>query len=173
MRIRTSEATSRKVAGIVREKLDGWFGGDGLVFDPIVVIPRFDFNDEEYLHIYVIYDGEGEILDSDHTLSLPVLLRNEMTEDELPERCVLCFSYVEKSEWDALRTPWSKYNESARFYWDCPASGFGGRRGAAGAPPACPWPEQGAGGTASRRKRRLLRPVSLARRQRRRYSGRG
>lgn len=115
MRIRTSEATSLKVAGIVREKLDGWFGEDGLVFDPIVVIPRFHF-EEEYLHIYVIHDGGGEILDSDYTLKLRVVVRDEMEDDELPGLGALSFSFVEKSEWDELDTPWSKRNESARFY---------------------------------------------------------
>ena len=113
LKIKTAEETSRKVAGIVKEYLNAWFGAEGLVFDPIVVIPRF-FDDEEYLHIYVVYDGDGERLDSDCTITLPRLIRDRMTDEEVSGP--LPVSYVEKSEWEAMTTDWARYNESARFY---------------------------------------------------------
>ena len=113
LKIRTTEETSRKVAGIVKEYLNAWFEAEGFVFDPIVVIPRFFF-DEEYLDIYVVYDGDGDRLDAGHTVTLPVLIRDRITEEEMSG--ALCVSYVEKSEWDGWNSKWSKHNESARFY---------------------------------------------------------
>ena len=115
LKIKTTEETSRKVAGIVKEYLNAWFGAEGFVFDPIVVIPRFPFDeDEEYLHIYVVYDGDGERLDAGHTVTLPRLIRDRMTDEEVPGP--LPISYVEKSEWDGWNSKWSKHHESARFY---------------------------------------------------------
>ena len=113
LKIRTTEETSRKVAGIVKEYLNAWFEAEGLVFDPIVVIPRF-FEDEEYLEIYVVYDGDGDRLDADCTITLPRLIRDRMTDEEISGP--LPISYVEKSEWEAMTTDWARYNESARFY---------------------------------------------------------
>ena len=113
LKIKTAEETSRKVAGIVKEYLNAWFGAEGLVFDPIVVIPRFFF-DEEYLDIYVVYDGDGDRLDAGYTVTLPVLIRDGITEEEMSG--ALCVSYVEKSEWEDMTTDWARYNESARFY---------------------------------------------------------
>ena len=113
LKIKTAEETSRKVAGIVKEYLNAWFGAEGLVFDPIVVIPRF-FEDEEYLDIYVVYDGDGERLDAGCIITLPRLIRDRMTDEEVPGP--LPISYVEKSEWDGWNSKWSKHHESARFY---------------------------------------------------------
>ena len=118
LKIKTAEETSRKVAEFVKEYLNAWFGPEGLVFDPIVVIPRFLFDeDEEYLHIYVVYDGDEERLDSSYTITLPRLIRDRADEDlTCPPFPILVFSYVEKSEWDGWNSKWSKNNESARFY---------------------------------------------------------
>ena len=113
LKIKTTEETSRKVAGIVKEYLNAWFEAEGLVFDPIVVIPRF-FDDEEYLDIYVVYDGDGDRLDSACTITLPRLIRERITDEEVAGP--LPISYVEKSEWEDLTTDWARYNESARFY---------------------------------------------------------
>ena len=83
LKIKTTEETSRKVAGIVKEYLNAWFGAEGLVFDPIVVIPRFTFDeDEEYLEIYVVYDGDGDRLDAGYTVTLPRLIRDRITDEE-------------------------------------------------------------------------------------------
>ena len=114
LKIRTTEETSRKVAGIVKEYLNAWFGAEGLVFDPIVVIPRFSDDNEEYLEIYVVYDGDGDRLDAGCIITLPRLIRDRITDEEASGP--LCLSYVEKSEWDGWNSKWSKNNESARFY---------------------------------------------------------
>ena len=37
--------------------------GDKLVFDPIEVIPKIDLDGDEYLHIYMVYDGDAKLLD--------------------------------------------------------------------------------------------------------------
>ncbi len=51
-----------KVADIVRELLTERFK-DEFVFDPIIVEPKFDHDDEEYLNIYIVFDGDQDRLD--------------------------------------------------------------------------------------------------------------
>ena len=63
-----------EVANIVRQTLEEKFG-DTLVFDPIEVIPKVDLDGDEYLHIYMVYDGDVELLDTAWTLSFHGLIR--------------------------------------------------------------------------------------------------
>ena len=92
----TSQAVREKVADLVRQDLEECFG-DKLVFAPILVFDRVDHDDEDYLHIIVIYDGDRKHLDPDTTIGLvdritPQLL--ELGAPWPPSR-----SFVEKSEW--------------------------------------------------------------------------
>ena len=59
-----------KVADLVRQDLEGRLG-DKLVFDPIHRrLTEVDHDDEDYLDITIIYDGDRKHLDSDTTVGL-------------------------------------------------------------------------------------------------------
>ena len=105
----TSQAVRDKVADLVRQDLEERLG-DKLVFDPIIVEDKVDHDDEDYLDITIIYDGDRKHLDSDTTVGLvdritPRLL--ELGTPWPPGR-----SFVERWEWEARRTSKSKRDES-------------------------------------------------------------
>ena len=88
-----------EVADIVRQILQEKFG-DTLVFDPIEVIPKVDLDGDEYLHIYMVYDGDVELLDTAWTLSFHGLIRPKLVElgvESIPSK-----SFVEKSDWEEV-----------------------------------------------------------------------
>ena len=58
-----------KVAGIVKDLLTERFR-DEFVFHPIVVRPEIDHDGDEYLEIYVVFDGDQKNLDPGWTLGL-------------------------------------------------------------------------------------------------------
>ena len=99
-RFQTTEATIRKVTDIVKEALEERFA-DEFVFDPIIIEPRFDYEGDEYLKVYAVFEGDQQNLDPGWTLYLPGRIMNGTEEDELFR--VPSISFVEKSEWeDAL-----------------------------------------------------------------------
>ena len=105
----TTEAVSQKVANIVRKALADRFK-DEFVFEPIVVVPKVDHDGDEYLHIYIVFDGDQKRLDPDWTLGLVDLILQEVTREEVPN--VPAKSFVEKSEWAEIYG--SKYDGFAR-----------------------------------------------------------
>ena len=38
--------------------------GDSLKFDPVFVERKFDFYGEDYMHIYVVFDGDEKVLEA-------------------------------------------------------------------------------------------------------------
>ena len=96
----TTKTKLEQVADIVRETLAERFG-DEFVFDPIDVIPRVDHDGDEYLHIYIVFDGDPELLDLDWTVRLGVRI--------WPQLIGLGFSnppsksFIERSEWEEDR----------------------------------------------------------------------
>ena len=95
----TLATVTDEVANIVRQILEEKFG-DSLVFDPIEVIPKVDHDGDEYLHIYMVYDGDVELLDSAWTLGFYGLIRPKLIElgvESLPSK-----SFVEKSDWEEV-----------------------------------------------------------------------
>lgn len=96
----TTEATIQKVTGIVRDALEERFK-DEFVFGPIIVEPRFDHEGDEYLKVYIVFEGDQQNLDPGWTLDLPGRIIGETEEDDLFR--VPSISFAEKSEWeDAL-----------------------------------------------------------------------
>ena len=96
-----------KVAGIVKNLLTERFQ-DEFVFDPIIVEPEIDHDGDEYLKIYVVFDGDQKNLDPGWTLGLSGRVWQEVAEMGVPG--VPGISYVEKSEWEELFA--GKYRES-------------------------------------------------------------
>ena len=99
--IELTKEVKQKVIDLVREDLTEKFGPeDPITFDPIVIDLRYDPDDEPYLHIYVVYDGDQELLEPLWTADLigrmwPKLI--DMGIPSLPGK-----SFVEKSEWEEV-----------------------------------------------------------------------
>ena len=99
----TEEQMSAKNTGIIRdllrEMLEQHFG-DLFVFDPIVVEIRKDHDDIDYIHAYVVFDGDFDKLEPSWTVDLPEKLLPHamaMGYPGIPEQ-----SFVAKSEWNQL-----------------------------------------------------------------------
>ena len=91
-----SDEVLQKVADLAREDMEGHFGGT-FVFDPIVVVPKIDHTDEEYLYIYIVFDGDQALLDSQWTRGLVGRIGPAMR--EMGIMSIPNNSFVEKSEW--------------------------------------------------------------------------
>lgn len=91
-----SDEVLQKVADLAREHMEGHLG-DKFVFDPIVVVPMIDYTDEEYLHIYVVFDGDQAQLDSECTRKLVSRIGPAMR--EMGIMSIPNEFFVEKSEW--------------------------------------------------------------------------
>ena len=92
----TTKMKLDQVADIVREILSDRFG-DEFVFDPIDVIPRVDHDGDEYLHIYIVFDGDQQLLDPEWTLGLGVRIWPQLIELGFPNPPAK--SFIERSEW--------------------------------------------------------------------------
>ena len=89
---------SDRVAGLVRQLLVERFG-DTFDFDPIIVERELDDDGDEYVHVYIVFDGDQDELDSSWTLGLSGQLWPHLVEmgfDSPPSK-----SFIEKSEWIA------------------------------------------------------------------------
>ncbi len=73
------DTVKEKVAAIYCNHLENKFGGH-LEFDEIRVVPRLDQWDEEYLQIYVVFDGDGDLLDPNWLNGLYWEIRPELIE---------------------------------------------------------------------------------------------
>ena len=94
-----TEAETEKLADAIKSTLYERFK-DAFVFDPIVIRTKTDYYGDDYLHIYIIYEGDRANLDSKWTLGL--IGRIEPTLDELGIPGVPSKSFVPKFEWKGM-----------------------------------------------------------------------
>lgn len=94
-----SDDVLQEVAELVKNDLEGHFGDD-YVFDPIVVIPKIDHDEVEYLHIYIVFDGDFDLVKSRWLDRLYTRMRSRLL--EMGIMSYTSESYVEKSEWEEL-----------------------------------------------------------------------
>ena len=102
-----STENKQKIAGMVRDALAQRFH-DQFVFDPIVVRHETDHDGDEYLEIYVVFDGDQKNLGSGWKDGLYDRLWTESIAMGVPS--VPGISFVEKSEWEEFMA--SRYGES-------------------------------------------------------------
>ena len=99
--IELTQEVKQQVIDIVRTDLAETYAGDGpIVFDPIVIDPRIDPDGEPYFHIYVVYDGDDDLMDVLWTADLIRRIRPQLEAMGIPE--TLSKSFVEKSEWEEI-----------------------------------------------------------------------
>ncbi len=95
----TVEEATNEVKQLIETLLRERFK-DEIEFGPIVVMPRFDHDGEEYLRSYIVFKGDQEKLDPTWTLRLsrklwPLAEKHGYT--GIPIQL-----FVEKSEWPDL-----------------------------------------------------------------------
>ena len=88
-----------KVEDLVRKDLEGRFN-DEFVFDPIIANPELDWWGDEFLHIYIIFDGDQKKLDTKWTIGIETRLLQELPEGELLH--TPGHSFIPKSEWKSV-----------------------------------------------------------------------
>ena len=93
----SSDITAR-VAAIIGDTLNGWFGGQ-LRFDPIVVRQRYDdWYDEDYLEAWIVWDGDHSKMD--HLLTTTLYRYVEPYLDEVGVELPLHPWYIARWEWE-------------------------------------------------------------------------
>ena len=89
----------RKISEIVKADLYERFP-TGFVFDPIRVFPWTDHMGDDYLKVFIIYDGKMEDLDPALTYGLKTRLKPKLRALNINDH--VSDGFVEKSEWDSL-----------------------------------------------------------------------
>ena len=95
----TPREVIEKVEGLVRKDLEGRFK-DEFVFDPIIVNPEVDHYGDEFLHIYIIFEGDQKKLDPRWTNGIERRLLGQLTEEESP--LWAGHSFISRSEWKGI-----------------------------------------------------------------------
>ncbi len=98
----TSQAVRDKVADLVRQDLEERVG-DKLAFDPILVFNRVDHDDDDYLDIIIVYEGDSKHLDFDTTIGLVRRITPQLLELGVPWPPGK--SFIDKSEWEEEYIP--------------------------------------------------------------------
>ena len=93
------EVIEHRISEIVKADLYERFP-TGFVFDPIKVYPRTDHMGDDYLKIFIIYDGNGDDLNAEHTVGLMTRLKPKLRELNINDN--IADGFVEKPEWDSL-----------------------------------------------------------------------
>ena len=93
-----TEEMCETLAELVKERLSDLYGGR-IKFDPVIVENKTDFYGEDYLHIYVVFDGDEKLLESKQPV-VAWLIDPEL--DEFGVEKTPSHSFSKKSEWDEL-----------------------------------------------------------------------
>ena len=94
-----ADKATGKIREVLRQMLNERFS-DEFEFGPIVVIPRVDQDGEEYLHSYIVFQGDQKKLDPTWTLRLSNTLWPHSEALGYPGIPISLF--VDRSEWPDL-----------------------------------------------------------------------
>ena len=92
-----TKTVTDEMARLVGEALRERYRDEDLVFDPIIAERAIDHYGDEYVDIFVIFDGDQEKLDARWTNGLWIQLDPHL--ERLGITSVPGLSFVEKSEW--------------------------------------------------------------------------
>lgn len=88
-----------KVEDFVRKDLEGRFKAE-FVFEPIIANPELNHYGDEFLHIYIIFQGDQKELDPKWTIGIETRLLDYLPEGELPH--TPGHSLIPKHEWENI-----------------------------------------------------------------------
>ena len=87
-----------QIVSVTRKLLEERFRED-FVFDPIAAVPKIDEYGDEYVEIYIVFDGNQKKLDPAWTHRLTGLIIDELDAGGVELLHIPGTSFVEKSEW--------------------------------------------------------------------------
>ena len=93
------EDVERQISEIVKTDLYERFPS-GFVFEPVRVYPRTDHMGDDYLKVFVIYEGNTDDLDPAKTFGLITRIKSKLRELNINDD--IWDGFVKKSEWDSL-----------------------------------------------------------------------
>ena len=96
-----TEESAEKASEIVRQVLEERFKDEDLVFHKVFAEQRFDHDDDEYLEIYIVYEGDWKLLDPAWTKSLIGIISPQLTDLGIPYPAGK--SFIPKREWDEMQ----------------------------------------------------------------------
>lgn len=92
-----------EVVKTVQDILTGRFENDPIAFGPIVVEPAIDHDDDDYMRITIVFEGDPDLLDPSWSLGLTQLIGLELSQKDIGGFDYISKRYVEKSEWEAIQ----------------------------------------------------------------------
>lgn len=96
-----SEGDRAKIVSITRRLLEDRFKDD-FVFDPIAAVPKIDEYGDEYVEIYIVFDGDQKKLDPVWTHRMTGLIIDELEAVGVALLQSPGESFVKKSDWNRL-----------------------------------------------------------------------
>ena len=98
MKTRITQEMLTKIERICQESLDDRFGDDGLEFGPIIAIPRFDQYGDDYVHVFIAFEGDQKKLDPRWTIGMTDLILGHFEDYEVPG--FPHKSFIGRDEWE-------------------------------------------------------------------------
>ena len=95
---RITQEMLAKIERICQESLDARFGDDGLEFGPIIAIPRIDHYGDEYVHVFIAFEGDQDKLDPRWTIGMTDLILSHFERGEVPGFPLR--SFIGRDEWE-------------------------------------------------------------------------
>ena len=95
----TEGSYEARIAAVVRRHLEKRFG-DWISFEAIMVVLRTDQWGDDSVHVYVVYDGNGEPLDLRWLSGIRNWMRRELR--DLGADVIVTTSYIDRSELPSL-----------------------------------------------------------------------
>jgi len=96
-----SEGDRAKIVTITRKLLEDRFKDD-FVFDPIAAVPKIDEYGDEYVEIYIVFDGDQKKLDPVWTYRMVGEMLPELDDAGVALPHYPGTSFVKKSDWKRL-----------------------------------------------------------------------
>lgn len=108
-----SDETLERIEELIRETLDEKFAGEDIVFDPIVLEPRLDYDGDEFLRIFIVTDGDRSLLNTGWMLDFRDMVEDTMF-PEVDAYAWATISFTSKSGWEEFhkkkeRKPWIRF----------------------------------------------------------------
>ena len=96
-----SEGDRAKIVSITRRLLEDRFKDD-FVFDPIAAVPKIDEYGDEYVEIYIVFDGDQKKLDPVWTHRMTGLIIDDLETVDVELLHTPGTSFVKNSDWKRL-----------------------------------------------------------------------
>ena len=92
-----------EVVKAVQDILAERFENDPIAFGPIVVEPAIDHDEDDYMRITIVFEGDPDLLEPSWALDLTRRLQIDLCQKDIGGFDYISKRWVEKSEWEAIQ----------------------------------------------------------------------